>query len=69
MAMLEIVDWNALAAAGLVREINEKVLHPLGLSMIYSPSEGVSQGAYLAPDHIFTYSDENPSPVVSYGRA
>ncbi|QBQ74825.1 hypothetical protein BcepSauron_445 [Burkholderia phage BcepSauron] len=70
---MESIDWRALAAAGLVREINEKVLHPLGIAVFYDPKTGISEGAYVSPpDHVFSYADaatRDRSMEVSRGRS
>ncbi|HAT5671033.1 TPA: DUF3850 domain-containing protein [Salmonella enterica subsp. enterica serovar Typhimurium] len=50
--------WNELAVQGLVFRINYEVLHPQGLAMMYDPETGVSDGALVASDGVWSYSGE-----------
>ncbi|KJP35663.1 hypothetical protein SR70_22095 [Klebsiella aerogenes] len=52
------MGWGELAQRGLVFRINYEVLHPQGLAMMYDPATGISDGALLASDGIWNYSDE-----------
>lgn len=52
------VDWGELAQRGLVFRINYEVLLPQGLAMMYDPASGISDGALVASDGIWNYSDE-----------
>lgn len=40
---MKYVDWNVLAKLGLVKRINNEILHPLGLSVSYNPETGISE--------------------------
>ncbi|EPR1455208.1 DUF7415 domain-containing protein [Citrobacter koseri] len=53
-----ILSWSELALRGLVFRINYEVLHPQGLAMMYDPATGISDGALVASDGIWNYSDE-----------
>jgi hypothetical protein len=54
----EKIDWNELSKRGLVRRINSEILHPLGLSVFYSPDTGVSAGAMISPDGKWEYPED-----------
>ena len=43
---------------GLIYEINDKVLHPLGLALFWTPSSGISTGCMVDSDYHFTYAKE-----------
>lgn len=55
---IQLIDWNELSKRGLVRRINSELLHPMGLAVMYVPDSGVSPGALVAPDGIWTYPEE-----------
>ena len=52
---LEKVDWNELSRLGLIRRINEEILHPLGFAMYRDPETGISGGALVSPDGEWIY--------------
>ncbi|HCR0605014.1 MULTISPECIES: DUF7415 domain-containing protein [Enterobacter cloacae complex] len=49
------LDWNQLSALGLIFRLNHEILHPMGLAIFRDPDTGVSEGALVAPDDVFTY--------------
>ncbi|EHM8546181.1 MULTISPECIES: DUF7415 domain-containing protein [Salmonella] len=49
------LDWNQLSALGLIFRLNHEILHPMGLAIFRDPNTGVSEGALVAPDGVFTY--------------
>lgn len=53
-----IIDFNELSKLGLIAEINNKILHPLGLALSYDEETGVSTGALVADDYIFEFGEE-----------
>lgn len=55
----EEIDWNELSKRGLVKRINTEILHPIGLAVFYDPRTGVSNGAMIAPDGVWTYPQDN----------
>ncbi|EOV9255608.1 DUF3850 domain-containing protein [Salmonella enterica] len=54
----KLMRWNELAVQGLVFRINYEVLHSQGLAMMYDPETGVSDGALVASDGVWSYSGE-----------
>lgn len=52
----EMVDWNELSKRGLLRKINEEILHPIGLAVCRDPETGISPGAIVSPDGVWTYA-------------
>lgn len=38
--------------------INHEILHPLGLAMAYDANTGLSSGAHVASDGVWSFSDE-----------
>lgn len=53
----ETVDFKTLSDMGLVYAIN-KLLHPMGLALMYDPNTGESEGAMLADDGSWEYGPE-----------
>ena len=52
------LNWNDLAALGLIARINKEVLHPLGLAMSRDPATGTSTAIFVAEDgENFGYAD------------
>lgn len=52
------IDFNELNKLGLIYEINNKILHPLGLSLNYDPETGKSSGALIIEkDSNFEYDE------------
>lgn len=51
----EMVDWNELSKRGLIRRINEEILHPLGLAVCRDVDTGLSPGALVSPDGEWVY--------------
>lgn len=39
--MLPGINWTQLSELGLVRKINEEILHPLGLAISYNAATGL----------------------------
>lgn len=61
-AVPTMMGWDKLAERGLVFRINYEILHPLGLAMTYDANTGLSNGAHVASDGVWSFSDE----VMSY---
>lgn len=53
-----LMNWKELSEKGLVFRINHEFLHPLGLAIGYESLNGVSNGAFVADDGVWQYSDE-----------
>ena len=51
------IDWNDMSSLGLIKRINEQVLHPLGLAMTRNPETGSSDYVLIAPDGVFQYDE------------
>jgi len=56
------LDWNEMSELGLIRIINEEVLHPLGLAMSRNPTTGTSDVILISDDGIWEYKDKQPRP-------
>lgn len=54
--MNDFIDWNDASALGLIREINSKVLHPLGLAMARNPTTGSSNMILVSDDGTYEYA-------------
>lgn len=54
----EIVNWKELGERGLVFRINHEIMHQLGLAVMYESVTGLSGGAVVAADGMWSYSDE-----------
>lgn len=52
------LDWNQLSALGLIIRINKEILHPMGLALFRNPETGMSEGALIAPDGRWSYSEK-----------
>ena len=52
---MESINYNQLSELGLIRRINEQVLHPLGLALTRNPDTGFSEEIVVAPDGFFEY--------------
>jgi len=50
------INWNDMSDLGLIRRINEEILHPLGLAMSRNPESGSSEAILIADDGIWEYS-------------
>lgn len=53
---MKTIDWNKASELGLIRRINEEVLHPLGLAITRDPKTGSSNFLVIAPDLKWEYS-------------
>lgn len=51
---IERIDWTEISRRGLLRRINEEIMHPLGLA-VYRDEFGVSGGALVSPDGKWEY--------------
>lgn len=51
---IEKIDWTEISKRGLLRRINEEIMHPLGLA-IYRNESGISGGALVSPDGAWEY--------------
>lgn len=51
----DLIDWNEISKRGLLVRINREIMHPLGLAIFRNEESGVSEGAVIAPDGIWTY--------------
>ena len=51
------IDWNDMSSLGLIKRINEQVLHPLGLAMTRNPETGSSDYVLIAPNGVFQYDE------------
>ena len=54
----ETVNWKELSERGLVFRINHEIMHQLGLAVMYESVTGLSGGAVVAADGMWSYSDE-----------
>lgn len=52
---MQKIDWKDLSDLGLLRRINEDILHPLGLA-ISRELDGTSKNIIVADDGVFTYA-------------
>ncbi|WP_200864667.1 DUF7415 domain-containing protein [Pantoea sp. AS-PWVM4] len=52
------MDWNQLSSLGLIIRINREILHPLGLALFRDDEKGISEGALIAPDREWHYSEK-----------
>jgi hypothetical protein len=59
--LFETIDWNEISRRGLLKRINKEIMHPLGLAIWRDPDTGLSGGAFVAPDGVFVYGDEDDS--------
>lgn len=55
---LDWIDWNEISKRGLLVRINNEIMHPLGLAIFRDEFTGVSGGAVIAPDGIWTYEED-----------
>lgn len=58
MQEYEVIDWNELSRLGLLKRINEEILHPMGYAVYRVVETGVSPGALISPDGAWTYPKE-----------
>ena len=58
---MKTIDWNDMSSLGLIRRINEQVLHPLGLAMTRNPETGTSDNVLISPDGFFEYGAMSPN--------
>jgi hypothetical protein len=56
----EMVDWNEISKRGLLERINREIMHPLGLAVFRDTYTGISNGALVAEDGAWEYSDKGP---------
>lgn len=54
---MQKIDWKDLSDLGLIRRINEDILHPLGLA-ISRELDGTSKNIIVADDGVFTYAEQ-----------
>lgn len=52
------IDWNEISSRGLLKRINQEILHPLGLAVFRDPSTGRSGGALIASDGVWDYAKD-----------
>ncbi|MCF2826905.1 MULTISPECIES: DUF7415 domain-containing protein [unclassified Pseudoalteromonas] len=52
------IDWNEISELGLLVEINEKIMHPLGLAIVRCNETGTSEGAFVSTNGPFTYNHD-----------
>jgi len=55
------VDWTVLRNAGLLRRINEEILHPMGLAVFCDPAAGISGGAIVSSNGPFVFPSAKPT--------
>ncbi len=55
---LKAINWNDMSDLGLIRRINEWILHPIGLAISRDPKTGVSEHIFVAPDGFFEYAED-----------
>ena len=56
---MKSINWKQMAELGLVRKINNDILHPLGLALSYDPGSGISTEIYVDEDDWkWEYSEE-----------
>lgn len=53
------VDFNTLSQLGLIWKINKDILHPLGLALTRDPETGVSIGALVSDDGVWSFSEKS----------
>lgn len=53
-----------MSKLGLIRRINEEILHPLGLAMSRNIETGTSEEIFVADDGIWEYADP-PEMILS----
>lgn len=51
----ETIDWTEISKRGLLERINREIMHPLGLAVYRCVETGVSGGALVSPDGVWTY--------------
>ena len=54
-----IIDWNVISELGLLRRINNEIMHPLGYAVFRTADCGVSGGALVSPDGKWEYQETN----------
>jgi len=52
------IDWNEISRRGLLKRINQEIMHPLGLAVYRDTDTGASGGALVSPDGAFHYADD-----------
>lgn len=52
------IDWNEISELGLLVEINEKIMHPLGLAIVRCNETGTSEGAFVSTNGPFKYNHD-----------
>lgn len=55
----ETIDWTEISKRGLLERINREIMHPLGLAVYRCVETGVSGGALVSPDGVWTYEDDS----------
>jgi hypothetical protein len=58
MSDYDCIDWNELSRRGLLKRINQEIMHPLGLAICRIPETGESPGALVSPDGPFVFADD-----------
>ena len=53
---MKTINWNDMSKLGLIRRINEEILHPLGLAMSRNIETGTSEEIFVADDGIWEYA-------------
>jgi len=61
---MKTINWNDMSKLGLIRRINEEILHPLGLAMSRNIETGTSEEIFVADDGIWEYADP-PEMILS----
>lgn len=52
------IDWSMMAKLGLIKKINNEILHPMGLAISYHRTTGFSEKIILSMDQVFEYSEK-----------
>ena len=55
----ETIDWTEISKRGLLERINREIMHPLGLAVYRCVETGVSGGALVSPDGVWTYEGDS----------
>lgn len=55
----EAIDWTEISKRGLLERINREIMHPLGLAVYRCVETGVSGGALVSPDGVWTYEEDS----------